>query len=333
LIFPFNVLLAPFAGLYWIGLQIDRRLRSASARKLPKPVISVGNLTVGGTGKTPLLIHIANYFVSRSLKPAVLTRGYAGVGHAPSADNDETRLLKRRCPAAIIGAGADRGRSAQNILAAESPDVFLLDDGFQHWPLRRDLDLVCIDATDPWGGGWLLPAGRLREERKALRRASAIIFNRMELIPDWRRRKLINDIESFATGIPTFTSRAEYQLVECATQTPGLPDALKGKPVIALSAIGNPRAFEKTLAGFGALLRPLRFRDHHGYTAADVARAREQARQHRSAIVTTEKDWMKIERLAVDKKDFFVLRMDLAFPVDEQKRLNALLDGALRWNN
>ncbi len=262
-------------------------------------------------------------------KVAVLTRGYAGFGNAaaPSSENDEALLLKKRCPSVVLGAGADRWQSAQRILASAAADVFLLDDGFQHWPLKRDLDLVCIDATDPWGGGWLLPAGRLREPRSALRRASAVVVNRIELIAEDRRRALLDEIESCAVGIPTFVSMSEFHLLECASGGFAPLEMLVGRHVIALSAIGNPRAFEQTLARLGAQVQPVRFADHHAYTGAQLQHVLEQANKKNAAIVITEKDWVKIETLPVNKAHLFVLRMSLSFSLDQQHRLHALIDG------
>jgi tetraacyldisaccharide 4'-kinase len=322
------LLLLPFSALYWLGLRFDRWRRGLSAQTLSKPVISIGNLTVGGTGKTPLLIYLTEYLTVQSRKTAVLTRGYAGFNHGDAASgNDEAMLLKKRCPTVLIGAGADRARSAQNILNAEAPDVFLLDDGFQHWPLKRSLDLVCVDATDPWGGGWLLPAGRLREPRRALRRANAVVVTRGELVSDERRAALVREIASFVLEQFVFVAASDYELVE-STSGKAVPlQTLSERDVLALSAIGNPRAFEQTLTRFGARVQSARFADHHAYTTQDLRSVLGRAHQSRAVVVMTEKDWVKIEPLSFDKTNAYVLRLNLKFPPDQRQRLAALVDG------
>jgi tetraacyldisaccharide 4'-kinase len=321
--------LLPFAGLYWLGLRFDQWRRGLRARALGRPVISVGNLTVGGTGKTPLMIYLVQQLRTLGKTPAVLTRGYAGFGAAATGENDETRLLQKRCGDVAIGSGADRFASAQALLARAPVDVFLLDDGFQHWPLRRDVDLLCIDATNPWGGGWLLPAGRLREPRRALRRASAVVINRAELVSPLRLRALIAEIEAVALGIPVFVSQTDYELTDAASGLRTPLASLAGARVMALSAIGNPRAFEATLVGCGARVRPERFPDHYDYTAADIARVTARARAANERVIMTEKDWVKVEALSPERAGLYVLRINLGFSADQQHRLDGLLKPAL----
>ncbi|MEE9234788.1 MAG: tetraacyldisaccharide 4'-kinase, partial [Candidatus Acidoferrales bacterium] len=193
-------LLWPLEVLYRIFL----RARAAAygrgwlrRERLPGKVVSVGNLTVGGTGKTPMVIHLARWLRQRGLHVAVLTRGYGRREHQPLVINglgqvsqyrselmgDEAILLARRLPDVTIGIGADRVALGRRIVEMESPrppEVFLLDDGFQHLRVARDLDLVLVDARNPFGNGAVLPAGPLREPRRALARADVIVLTRSQ---------------------------------------------------------------------------------------------------------------------------------------------------------
>src|ERR1017187_5804553 len=175
------------------GRELAYRHGFLSVKRLPHPTICVGNITVGGTGKTPLVIRLASDLLAKGLKPAVLLRGYkrekvkrhpvlvrdakrilAGVAEA----GDEAMELASRLPGACVGVGADRHAVGSFILETQSVDCFILDDGFQHHRLGRDINIVTVDVTDPWGGGRLLPAGLLREPPEALRRADAVVLTR-----------------------------------------------------------------------------------------------------------------------------------------------------------
>src|SRR5579862_7337589 len=179
LLWPLSVPYGAFAHLrarlYRTGMLHQQRLDGV--------VISVGNLTTGGTGKTPMVLRIAEHLLTEGKSPAILTRGYRGESGPSGATSDEVRLLQARLgPRVRFGVGADRfarGRA----LAAEGVDWFVLDDGFQHLQLARDVDILLIDATNPFGGGHVLPAGRLREPRSALARADIIVITRSDHAP------------------------------------------------------------------------------------------------------------------------------------------------------
>jgi tetraacyldisaccharide 4'-kinase len=313
--------LSPFAAIYWIGLKLDRFFSRSHA--LPVPVISVGNITVGGTGKTPLLIYIANFFLARSKTPAVLTRGYKSL---TDGENDEALLVKRRCEGVVLVSDPNRWSAANKLLKRSTPDVFILDDGLQHWPLKRNLDLVCIDATDPWGGGWLLPAGRLREPCSALRRANLIVVNRSELVDIQALARLKTDLARFAPNVPVVSSICEYELLQGIGEEPAPMELLRLRPVIALSAIGHPAAFEAVLLKYGAIVEPRRFSDHHAYNSSELKAIRERARGSGALIVVTEKDWVKIASALTDYSGFYVLRQSLTFSAEDGARLHALLE-------
>jgi tetraacyldisaccharide 4'-kinase len=286
-------------------------------KRLPRPVVCVGNLTAGGAGKTPVVLWLAEQLLRRGYRPAVLTRGYrretaadsvvltgADAGRAP-VNGDETQLLLRRLMAlgadVPVGVGGDRYRTGVAVGEQHDVDVFLLDDGFQHWKLERDFDLVLEDATRPFGGGGMMPLGRLREGPGGLCRAGAILLTRTRrgggdhgLRDEIRRHNAVAPIYRSRDRAVGFIRVGSGEEIESG--------ALSGTPVLAFSGIGNPASFERTLEGTG--VRPvevLRFRDHHRYGSGDVTAILEAAREHRaSAMVTTEKDLMNLWHVVRD---------------------------------
>lgn len=251
------------------------------------------------------------------LRPAILTRGYGGFGSGRSkqTESDEVTLLREKCIDVPIGVGVNRFESAERILRESPVDVFLLDDGFQHWSLARELDIVCIDATDPWGGGAMVPAGRLREPIISLSRAHIAVVTRSELVSTESLSKIVSKIkEMMPAGV----------VVASHFQSAGLPEILGNKKILAVSALGNPRAFELGLRNLGADVIPMRFNDHYTYRESDLEEMERLQVQHNALIVTTEKDWMKMKRLswgnqAKTPASFHVLKITLEFTVDDER--------------
>jgi len=298
--------LFPFSGLYGAIVAARLALYRAGVFKthaLGAPVISVGNLTTGGTGKTPLVEWLARALARAGRAPCVLTRGYGRAdarrrvvvsdGTRLLADaregGDEPRLLaeKLKGSAAVV---ADADRVAAALWASENlrSDAFILDDGFQHLRLARDLDVVTIDASNPWGGGRLLPRGHLREPRAGLRRADCVVITRAELVAD---------ITALRAEIATST---EAPVLEARTHTLGvrtLGDSGNAasaveQPVAAFCGIGNPQAFFAQLRRDGHNLTHTRaFSDHHTYTSEELTNfTREAARRGARTLLTTAKD-------------------------------------------
>ena len=290
--------------LYRLGLAYDqRRMAKAARRRLPVPVISIGNLTVGGTGKTPVVEAIARAHLRRGGTPGILSRGYKGKKNAQNGQsgNDEFALLARRLPG--VPHVADRERSAGGMdLLRQHPtvDLILLDDGFQHRVLDRDLDLVLIDATHPFGGGHCLPAGWCREPWTALERADAILITRGEQISPGARQELFAFLKDQFPDTWLGISKREVE---------GYRDARRGDvtltslpedgPITAFCGIGNPEAFFASLSELDVpVVAKQSFRDHHDYTAADLDRLRAEARRCGAvSLLTTEKDGVKLEAL------------------------------------
>jgi tetraacyldisaccharide 4'-kinase len=315
-------------------------------RRLPCPVISVGNLTVGGTGKTPCTVALAQRLRTWGQAPGILLRGYGrrGSGVRVAADTptglprweavgDEAVLLARRLPGVPVVVGADRFQSGQEALRRSRLDVLLLDDGFQHRQLHRDLDVVLVDATDPFGGGRLLPRGRLREPVAALRRAGAVILSRSDQASDLRglRRRL----EQLAPEAVQILARHRPSgLMDPAGGGERPPGWLSGRRLLAVSGIANPEGFHRSLTDLGGVLAgTLAFPDHHPYGPADIARTRQVAEEARAElIITTEKDAVRLaarEGSEFARPALLVLRVELEL-FEGAEALDALLRRAVQ---
>jgi len=258
------------------------------------PVISVGNLTAGGTGKTPIVAVLVDWFASRGFRPVILSRGYRA--HA-GAVNDEKLVLDQLCPGVVHLQGASRVESASLACQQHGAQVLVLDDGFQHRRLFRQVDLALVDALDPWGGGRLLPRGLLREPRTALRRADAVILTRADQCTPAEKGVLIDEIRHFGRGEAPIEAVFRPTGLINSEGSGTRVDSLDS--VAAFCGIGNPEGFRRTLAdaGVGKIAAFRAFRDHHHYTEADLDDLAGWARHHgAAALVTTQKDLVKIPR-------------------------------------
>ena len=262
-------------------------------QELPGTVIGVGNLTVGGTGKTPMVLAIAEHLAQEGKHAAILTRGYrwtvdAGASGIPQSD--EVALLRERLGGKVeLGVGADRYKRGM-VLARHGVDWFVLDDGFQHLKLLRDADIVLVDATDPFGGGMVLPAGRLREPISGLRRADIVVITRSVQAPS----PAVEAIIRRHTSSPIFyaTTRLE-RVLRLPRLDVSLPEQDWRKArFLAFCGIGNPAAFFEDLRTWGFhVIQERRFLDHHAYTAREAAQLEQVASIcGADALLCTEKD-------------------------------------------
>ena len=305
-------LLAPLSALYWLGLKVNRlmyRLGLARVTRLPAPVISIGNLTSGGTGKTSAAALLAAEALKRGKRPAILSRGYGRGGRGggvavvsdqgsvlaePLVSGDEPYLLARKVPGATVMVGKDRRQTGRQAIEEHGADLLILDDGFQYWRLAKDREIVLIDALAPFGTGLVLPAGILREPLSHLRRADVVWITHADLADAEQVAALRARIRRLFNG-PIV--EAVHRPIELRSLDPGTTldlGELKGKVVAALSGIGNPLAFELTLARLGAHVLPVRFPDHHRYTAEDCLAVERFAKRRGAMIVTTEKDAVRL---------------------------------------
>jgi tetraacyldisaccharide 4'-kinase len=288
---------------YEAVVAIRNRLFDADLRRTSQaevPVISVGNITTGGTGKTPVVAHLANWFIARGLRPVLLSRGYRSLD---GAVNDEKLVLDRLCPGVPHVQNPDRVVGAQTAVREHGADVLILDDGFQHRRLARELDIVLIDCLNPWGYGYLLPRGLLREPLSGLRRADLIVLTRADLCPAEDKRRIVDRLAEI---------RGRGECVEAAFRPSGLINAageaaalesLTGQSILAFCGIGNPDGFRRSLDHQGWPLDESRFRtfpDHHHHTAEELDQLGTAARQTgAAAVLTTLKDLVKIDQVAL----------------------------------
>jgi tetraacyldisaccharide 4'-kinase len=297
-----------------------------ATRQAGVPVVCVGNLTLGGTGKTPLVAWVVRHLTSLGCQPAIVSRGY---GAAAGRRSDEAAELTLLLPGVRHVADRDRVAAATSAAAAGA-DIVVLDDGFQHRRLARDLDLVAIDATDPFGCGHVFPRGLLRERLAGLTRADAAILTRAGSVSLQRRAEIRDRLAAACGGrLPSVWVEASHAPV--AVRDPaGTRRAigwLAGRRVVAFAGIGNPSAFRRTLVALGADVVAFRpYADHHAYAAADLPDLASWARTHDAALVTTLKDLVKLP--AGFAGETAVVALEIAMVLETgAAELGALIDG------
>lgn len=324
--------LATLAVPYGVGVAIrnvgfDRGVIRRHA--VGVPVISVGNLTLGGTGKTPLVAWVARLVRRHGITPAIVSRGY---GARPGTTSDEAAEL------AVVLDGilhiADRNRVAAATRAAEQgAGAVILDDGFQHRRLGRDLDIVAIDATDPFGCDHLFPRGLLREPLASLERADAVVLTRADAVDETRRAEIRHRFETACRGrTPAVWAEATHAAVRLRSWDGAERPVgdLAHRRVVACAAIGNPAAFRRTLATLHADVAAFRsLPDHHAYVADDVERLADDVRRSDAALVaTTLKDLVKLRRTEIAGRPLVAveieLRVSLGRPELEQAIVGAI---------
>jgi tetraacyldisaccharide 4'-kinase len=319
-------------GLWWtrlpygIGVRWRNWLYNKGWKETHRagvPVVSVGNLSVGGTGKTPCVEYIARFYREHDLRVAILSRGYG----SETGRNDEAMVLEENLPDVPHFQGADRVEMARIAGEEAEPDVLVLDDGFQHRRLARDLDIVLIDATDPCGNRYLFPRGTLREPFGSLLRAHVAMLTHCDAVEPRALEVLRNRVEYYLGAGVIVTSRHEpFGLVGAEGRVASL-GTLKQQPVAAFCGIGNPEAFRRTLRDAGANVVDFRtFPDHHNYTRDDVDDLRNwAARQPDDALIaTTQKDLVKLRIADLSGRPLWAVRVGLGF-LEGQEEFNRLL--------
>ena len=286
--------------MYWSGLK--------KRRKLASRVISVGNLTMGGTGKTPATIALAEKAAARGHRPCILTRGYRGKskgisfvcrGKGPLLDSveagDEPVLMANKLKQVVIVKGKDRyaaGRSCH-----DEVDLYILDDGFQHWALHRDVDILLINSQNPFGSpkARLFPAGMLREPLSAIERAHYIVITKSNARP---APELMAVVRRYNTKAPVYMAcHKPVGLVDANWNFSGL-ETICGRRVYAFCGIADPESFKETLVSLGADIAAFhQFRDHYAYKQSDIKRIMQEASG--MAMLTTEKDLVRIARFGL----------------------------------
>ncbi len=313
------------------NILFDRGILRAT--KLSCPVISVGNITVGGTGKTPLVISLARYFQQQGFSPAVLTRGYGGKRQSGvilvsngkdilsnhETVGEEAILLARRLPGVPVLVAKKRALAGQAARKMFQSDLLILDDAFQHRSLFRDIDIVLLDYLRPFGNGWLLPRGTLRESREGLKRADVIVYTGRDdsAVRNYDLEKIL--IPSNVKAPRFIACHKPTELFHPASGQSWPPETLRGKKVCLFSGIGSPAGFKNTVESLGALVTAYRiFPDHHNYRQEDLARMHSLFLEKKADfLVTTEKDSVKLADFPDNFHHCHVLRVELEIISDE----------------
>jgi tetraacyldisaccharide 4'-kinase len=341
-----TIALSPLGLFYGAAMRARAALyerRILSTHKIDSPVISVGNLTTGGTGKTPLVEAIAEHLAEKGNRVCILTRGYGRdnsgqrvvvskgteiLGDVTQTGDEPLMLAERLKGKAAVICDADRVSAARWAEENLASDVFVLDDGFQNLRIARNLNIVIIDATNPWGNKRVLPSGILREPRKALRRADCVVLTRTEQSTD---STLSAEIEKIS-GAPVFRSRMVTSGIhadnsDCAVQL----KELARHPIAAFCAVGNPEGFFNHLRESFELADTTAFRDHHQYLQADIDWITKHALGNGAeALVTTAKDEVKLRALRFDMPCYIV---DIEIEIESEEKFFDLIDQALMRND
>ncbi|WP_206107843.1 tetraacyldisaccharide 4'-kinase [Paludisphaera rhizosphaerae] len=315
-----------------VGYRLGTNYRNArfdvgkDVHRAAAPVVSVGNLTLGGTGKTPMVEWLARWYRDRDVRVCLISRGY---GRADSV-NDEALVLEENLPDVPHLQDPDRVRLAGIAVEELEAELLILDDGFQHRRLARDLDIVLLDALEPFGLGRIFPRGLLREPVSSLKRADVIVVSRADLVPPERRNWIREEAKRYTGEAPILEARhAPRDLIDGEGHATPL-EGLEGRAVAAFCGIGNPEGFRRTLESLGCRVVKLRvFPDHHSYAAEDVEELSRWADGSAAdLILTTQKDLVKLRLSDLGAAPLRALRIGLDLlgdprPLDD--RLAALL--------
>ncbi|HEY4706160.1 MAG TPA: tetraacyldisaccharide 4'-kinase [Thermodesulfobacteriota bacterium] len=331
-----GTLLGALSVLYAAGVRsrlLSYKLGVLPSHSLPIKVVSVGNLTVGGTGKTPVAIFLARFFMNDGKRVALLSRGYKGGARGvavvsdggkilmePGEAGDEPFLMARSLEGVPVVVCADRVKGGRFIIERFSPDVLILDDAFQHIRLRRDINILLVDSNEGFGNGRLLPRGILREPLSSIRRADFALIKGGQ--PQGRVWDALNEY-----SIPYIPFRYRPCGIFNIDSGEELPvEALRGARVISVCGIANPASFRQSLKELGAVVEAeLDFPDHHAYSASD-GRNIEHRAAGREMVITTEKDGVKLCGL-VKSPPVFALRISIEV---EERLMHSALAPLLR---
>ena len=340
--------LRPMSHAYGAAVSLRTALFTSGlvrTRRLPVPVLSVGNISVGGSGKTPFVEMLARRLRERGERVVIILRGYRGGSTKPTVVSDgrgvrceppvaadEAYLLARHLPGVAVLTGADRYRVGEVALEQVECGVIILDDGFQHLRLHRDLDIVLVDAANPFGYGRLLPSGLLRERPDAIGRADMVVMSHADVGRD--ADAAIRAIRQYAPVAPIVRAvHRPVALVDGRSEAGLGLEHLVGRRLLVVSGIANPSRFEAMLVQLGAYVAAHRiFPDHHRYTSDDLKIIHAAAQDaDASMVVTTEKDMVKLARLTVVKAGVPLYALSISLELIEgAELLDAMLNRLMR---
>jgi tetraacyldisaccharide 4'-kinase len=307
------------------NLAFDRGWKASHSAGVP--VISVGNLTLGGTGKTPMVEWIARWLRQRDIRVTLISRGY---GAADGSANDEALELEEKLRDVPHLLNADRAAAARVAVEELDCQAILLDDGFQHRRLRRDLDIVLLDALNPWGGGRVFPRGLLREPLAGLGRAHVVCLSRADLVTPAQREATGRRARQIAPQADWIEAAHTPLALRSATGEEIALESLAGQPLAAFCGIGNPQGFRQTLDRLGYDVAAFReFPDHHAYRRADIDALAGWASAHRAAaLVCTHKDLVKIGIASLGAMPLWAVRVGLTI-LEGQPAIESRLSACL----
>jgi tetraacyldisaccharide 4'-kinase len=308
--------------------EVRRRNRAfdvgrRAAERVAVPVVSVGNLTLGGTGKTPLVVWVAEWLVARGVRVVLVSRGYKST---PGQLNDEGRELQQKLPDVPHLQNPDRVAAARQAVRELGAEAILLDDGFQHRRLARDLDIVLIDAVEPFGFDHVFPRGTLREPIDGLRRAHIAVLTRADMVEPDERLRIRSAVEEIAPSIVWASCCHAPQSLVGASGNTEPTSSLAGRRVAAFCGIGNPAGFRHTLDRCGCSIAGWReFPDHHHYAAADIEQLDQWAKATDCEMVLcTHKDLVKIAADTLGGKPLWAVFVGMQF-LEGQREIEQLL--------
>ena len=314
----------PFSFLYFVIIFIRNILYNFNILrkyKINAKVISVGNITWGGTGKTPVAAFIADMLAKKSRRVSILIRGYG---------NDESELLPKLTSNVPVLVGRDRVKRGKEAIENHLSDTILLDDGFQYVRLRRDLDIVCIDASKPFGNGWVIPTGSLREGLYALKRGDIFLITKADLVSNKDKLEKLEK-KLIAINRRAVIAKAIHRplhFYEIQNEEKINISELQNGELVLVSAIGSPECFEKTILRLGLKInKHFIFRDHYAYTKEDIVNIEDYCRKNKlDRVVTTEKDAVKLRGLtgAGEGVKYLVLKVRLEIIENEDGFYNRL---------
>ena len=348
------------SGIYSLLVRTRLMLYRTGLKKtarLDKPVISVGNIVLGGTGKTPFTIYICGLLLEAGLRPAVLSRGYRGTAEkrnlmisngreilcTPAESGDEPRLMADKLSGVPVVVGGKRYESARLCQSDPNldPGVFILDDGFQHIQLHRDINIALIDATSPFGGGHVLPRGILREPLAELKRADAFVITRAHLASEELDR-ICNQLSRYSPLAPVFFYSHRISGFKRVRGTGSSGDekegtreeqVIPGRKCFVLAAIGNPLQFIRDLENLDLNISgQVLMRDHHPFSQAELDMAVEEFRNSGADfMVTTEKDAIRMGHLKLDEVPLYSAGLEV-YSSDEKRFRQWLLERISRFS-
>jgi len=289
---------------------------------IPVPVISVGNITLGGTGKTPFTVYIADHFSATGKKPAVLMRGYG---------DDEHKMLSDTLPDIRVYPGRNRLKKSRDALK-DGADLMILDDGYQHRKIRRDLNILLLDCPAPFGNGFLFPRGILREPVSAVKRADIVIITKSDSVDREQKDRIVNRVKGLVPGIPVLTAAHEPVSVSDITGNTYSLEVIRGKRICAVSGIADPGYFEFTIKKTGGIpSKYFRFPDHYCYSQRDIDRIYAGCLGANSELIlVTGKDFVKMKTLDLSRVRDKLVVLNIKIEITEgEERLIAGLDSSL----